>query len=553
MDFIDGEGLGDLIARHAPLDPLHVIGLSRQLAQGLAHAHRRGLVHRDFKPNNVILEWHEDAPPMPRILDFGLAISTRERDDVPGRLTEMGYILGTPIYIAPEQVLDHTVDHRADLFALGVVMYEMLAGVPPFDGRPVEIAHKNVIHPVPSIAQRSPGVAVPPELEKVVRRLLEKTPDKRFATAEELCAALDEIARSLTTSHAARPAVAPRLSARSPVREERNRVWQVARTWVLSRRVTLMAGKIGLAGALMLTAGAVAYALTARPAPAGGQAQGAQAAVSPTAPTEPRVSATPAASPVASAPAAAPAGAPAASAAVAVPAASTAAPIAAPVAASQARAAQPLRRDPQPIAAARAAPRAQVPARAPSGAVSRAGGDLSGRADGAAAEEGAANPELFAASLAGRAALAAQEVSARARDGAGPVGPRGFGQGLAPSPAPAADARVRAAAPAAELPRAIAAARPSGPVIVPPHRTRLEGGLQSIRLPSYEKAPGQVTAKLCIDVRGNVTSVSVLSTVSKTVRDRVERALARSRFRPVVEGEEAVAACFATVFRVQVD
>jgi serine/threonine protein kinase len=148
MDFIEGEGLGELIAREAPLDPLHAIGLSRQLAQGLAHAHRRGLVHRDFKPNNVILERHEDAPAMPRILDFGLAISTRERDDAPGRLTEIGYILGTPIYIAPEQVLDHVVDHRADLFALGVVMYEMLAGVPPFDGRPVEIAHKNVIHPV---------------------------------------------------------------------------------------------------------------------------------------------------------------------------------------------------------------------------------------------------------------------------------------------------------------------------------------------------------------------------------------------------------------------
>jgi serine/threonine-protein kinase len=534
MDFIEGEGLGELIAREAPLDPLHAIGLSRQLAQGLAHAHRRGLVHRDFKPNNVILERHEDAPAMPRILDFGLAISTRERDDAPGRLTEIGYILGTPIYIAPEQVLDHVVDHRADLFALGVVMYEMLAGVPPFDGRPVEIAHKNVIHPVPLIAQRSPGVTVPPELEAVVRRLLEKAPERRYATADELCGALDEVERGLAP-RAARPAkVAPRPA---PAREDRKGAWQVARTWVMSRPGARMASRIGMAAALMLTAGAVAYALTARATAPG------LAAAAPTGPA--------ATAPAVTAPAAKAVGVEAggrASAAVAVPAA-PAAPIAAP--ATYARAAHPVRRDAQPNAVPRAAPRAQVPARAPAGAVSRAGGDLLGRAGDAAAQEGTANPELFAASLAGHAALADQEVSARARDGAEPLGPRGFGQGLAPT-APAPGAQVRAMPPV-EQPRAIAAPRPSGPVIVPPHRTRLEGGLQSIRLPSYEKAPGQVTAKLCIDARGNVTSVSVLSNLSSTVRDRVQRALSRSRFRPVVEGDRAVAACFATVFRVQVD
>jgi serine/threonine protein kinase len=192
MDYVEGEALSLLIEREAPLDQGRVCRLTRQLAEGLAHAHGHGLVHRDFKPGNVVLEEREDGELVPRILDFGLAISTRERDEAPGRLTEFGFIVGTPIYIAPEQALDRAVDHRADLFALGVVMYEMLAGVPPFDGRPVEIAHKNVHYPAPPIDERSPGVEVAPELERIVRRLLEKAPDRRFSSAAEVCEALDQ-------------------------------------------------------------------------------------------------------------------------------------------------------------------------------------------------------------------------------------------------------------------------------------------------------------------------------------------------------------------------
>ncbi len=198
MDYVDGEVLSDLIAREAPLEPLRAVRIARQLARGLGHAHKHGLVHRDFKPGNVLLERHEDDLLVPRILDFGLAISTRPREELPGRLTECGFIIGTPVYIAPEQVLDLAVDHRADLFALGVVLYEMLAGQPPFDGRPVEIAHKNVVEPVPPIIQRSPGVVIDLELERLVRRLLEKAPGDRFASADELCAALEAMERRET-------------------------------------------------------------------------------------------------------------------------------------------------------------------------------------------------------------------------------------------------------------------------------------------------------------------------------------------------------------------
>ncbi len=171
--------------------------LARQLACGLGHAHEFGLVHRDFKPANVILERRGEDPILPRILDFGLAISTRETEEAAGRLTECGFVVGTPVYIAPEQMLDHPVDRRTDLFAFGVVLYEMLAGKPPFDGSAAEIAHKNLTWPVEPIASRTPGVAVPPELEKLVFRLMAKNPENRPESADEVCAALDAFERQV--------------------------------------------------------------------------------------------------------------------------------------------------------------------------------------------------------------------------------------------------------------------------------------------------------------------------------------------------------------------
>src|SRR5262245_33185600 len=113
MDYVEGEGLGDLMAREGPIEPVRAIRIARQLAQGLGQAHKRGLVHRDFKPGNVLLERQESGPPLPRVVDFGLAICTRQREEAPSRLTECGIIIGTPIYIAPEQVLDQSIDHRA--------------------------------------------------------------------------------------------------------------------------------------------------------------------------------------------------------------------------------------------------------------------------------------------------------------------------------------------------------------------------------------------------------------------------------------------------------
>jgi eukaryotic-like serine/threonine-protein kinase len=286
MDYIEGETMADFIAREAPLSPLRAIKIARQLAQGLGHAHEAGLVHRDFKPGNVMMERNDDGPPVPRILDFGLAISTTEREDnMAGRLTEYGYIVGTPIYMAPEQALDRKVDHRADLFALGVTMYEMLAGKPPFDGRPVEIAHKNVTQAPPHIAQRSPGVVVPPDLERVVRRLLEKSPDHRFESATAVCAALDAIERTMMEGKTEAMAILDRhdRSDRAEILGEPD--YSLNLDWPAGaprRRHRLAA-----LGALLFAAGAVVYALADRSGMIGVSRLEAQATAEASTPAKP--------------------------------------------------------------------------------------------------------------------------------------------------------------------------------------------------------------------------------------------------------------------------
>ena len=145
MELVTGPTLAQLIATDAPLPVEHVIGLTRQLCLGLAHAHARGLVHRDFKPDNVVVVSGTGLE-VPRILDFGLAIT---RDEPSARLTTAGIALGTPSYASPEQTHHEPVDERADLFALGVTMFEMLSGKLPFDGNAMEMILTPTSRPTP--------------------------------------------------------------------------------------------------------------------------------------------------------------------------------------------------------------------------------------------------------------------------------------------------------------------------------------------------------------------------------------------------------------------
>jgi len=165
--------------------------LTKQLLAGLDHAHAAGLVHRDLKPENVIVEYDNFEAEIPRIVDFGIAVL---RDESETRLTAAGVILGTPAYMAPEQARGGAPDPRSDLFALGVIVYEMLAGKQPFDGSSMEIVLANMSNDPPRIQDRS-NVDVDPLLEAFARKLMARRLADRFPSARAALDVLELIER----------------------------------------------------------------------------------------------------------------------------------------------------------------------------------------------------------------------------------------------------------------------------------------------------------------------------------------------------------------------
>jgi tRNA A-37 threonylcarbamoyl transferase component Bud32 len=190
MELAPGQALVELTG--APMPRAQVVSIVSQLLRGLAHAHAAGLVHRDLKPENVLV----DAEGIARIVDFGIAVvRDREESSDGRRLTDAGLVVGTPVYMSPEQAKGRAVDHRTDLFSLGVMMYELLAGAPPFEGTGAEVALANVTQDAPLIADRVRGVDVDPLLEAFVHKLMARRLDDRFASAHDALTTLELIDR----------------------------------------------------------------------------------------------------------------------------------------------------------------------------------------------------------------------------------------------------------------------------------------------------------------------------------------------------------------------
>ena len=196
LEFAPGRSMAELVSTRGGMTRERVIALTRQLLLGLEHAHEAGLIHRDLKPENVLVEQCADGTEIPRIVDFGIAVlrDSSSSESADGRRhTTDGLVLGTPIYMSPEQARGEAVDERTDLFALGVMVYEMLAGCVPFEGSGVEVMMLNIMQDPPSIATRT-GRDVDPELEAFMRKLMARDKTERYASATEALAALDAIA-----------------------------------------------------------------------------------------------------------------------------------------------------------------------------------------------------------------------------------------------------------------------------------------------------------------------------------------------------------------------
>jgi serine/threonine-protein kinase len=197
LDYLEGDDLRAVIAR-GPLPPDRALRIARQIALGLEAVHAIGIVHRDLKPENIMLVSEGGAHDVVKVLDFGIAKvpAAHEAGRHPGRapLTQAGVAYGTPEYMAPEQALSGNVDARADLYALGVILYEMLSGRRPFDSMDrAELVRLVTTTPPPPLAPRVPGGMLPPALEALVTRLLQKEAQNRFNAARDVIAMIDAL------------------------------------------------------------------------------------------------------------------------------------------------------------------------------------------------------------------------------------------------------------------------------------------------------------------------------------------------------------------------
>jgi serine/threonine-protein kinase len=187
MEFIDGPSLKEVIRRNGPLTPWDSIDILRQVASALSSAHRKQIVHRDLKSDNLMLASEGDRKVV-KLVDFGIAKTFDEST----QLTAAGYMLGTPHYMSPEQAAGRPVDHRADLYSLGVILYEMITGEVPFGDAAVTSVLVRLATEVPPIpSARRPDLRVLPALDAVAMRCLEKDPERRFQSADEFADALE--------------------------------------------------------------------------------------------------------------------------------------------------------------------------------------------------------------------------------------------------------------------------------------------------------------------------------------------------------------------------
>jgi serine/threonine protein kinase len=198
MELVEGETLGERLAPAGALPLREAVAIARQIADGVESAHRVGVIHRDLKPSNIVVTRDQRGEPLVKVLDFGVA---KLKGQATGRLdiTHAGTVVGTPRYMSPEQCASREVDARSDVYGLGVILYEMIAGRVPFDDpAPPVLALKHIKESPPPLEESRPGV--PESLARLVRWALAKNPADRPQTAAEFSLALRAVEEQLARS-----------------------------------------------------------------------------------------------------------------------------------------------------------------------------------------------------------------------------------------------------------------------------------------------------------------------------------------------------------------
>ncbi|HWH55168.1 MAG TPA: protein kinase [Gaiellaceae bacterium] len=242
FEYVDGENLKELADREGPLHPHDAIELALQVARGLSFAHDQGLVHRDVKPQNVLL----DADGRAKVTDFGIARSL----DVDG-MTVTGTIMGTSNYIAPEQARGQPVDEQTDVYSLGCVLFELLTGDVPYEGDNfVTVAMRHVNDPVPSVRTYRPDV--PQRLDWAIQRAMAKDHEERYGSMEEFAEELEACYMDLGSEEGATMIAPPaRRPPKSRPRQRQGRAARRGRGFAIWPAVLLGVALAALAGALL--------------------------------------------------------------------------------------------------------------------------------------------------------------------------------------------------------------------------------------------------------------------------------------------------------------
>ena len=189
MDFLEGRSLAQVLAEEERLDAQRVVKILTQMAQALAYAHAKGIVHRDLKASNILLVENEGTPDFVKIIDFGIAkvMAGENSETITANVTMTGEIFGSPLAMSPEQCRGEKVDHRSDIYSFGCVMYQMLTGKPVFQANnTLEVLFKQMHEMPDNFKDACPDVKIPPQLEVITMKALQKNPKQRYQSMQEL-------------------------------------------------------------------------------------------------------------------------------------------------------------------------------------------------------------------------------------------------------------------------------------------------------------------------------------------------------------------------------
>ena len=200
MEYVEGINLSDRLSSRGTLTYDEALKVFLQAARALAHAHEHDVIHRDLKPSNIMFLEGDDNQIRIKLLDFGISKMLPSDDRTKVNLTATGEVLGTPSYMAPEQCTGKNVDHRADIYGLGCLMYEALTGEPPFTGTdPIKILAEQATLQVPDVHSRRPDL--PQDLRRILMRTVEKKPSDRYQTMNDLIRDLEKLRSGATIIH----------------------------------------------------------------------------------------------------------------------------------------------------------------------------------------------------------------------------------------------------------------------------------------------------------------------------------------------------------------